>query len=70
MVVIINESGYVWDDQGKINGREYMNPETGEMLGMEEANNQKVTEYLQRCNINYTDDHQKNRHLNLEDIDS
>lgn len=68
MVLIINESGYVYDDQGEINGREYMNPETGEMLGTEETNNHSITEYLQRCSINFTDDNQKNRHLNLEDI--
>jgi len=68
MFLIINESGSVYDDQGKVNGREYMNPETGEMLGTDEINNHKVSEYLQRCSLNYTDENQKNRHLNLEDM--
>lgn len=68
MRVIINETGSVYDDRGKLNGREYMNPETGEMLGAEDSDQMQVSEYLHRCSVHYTDEDEKNRDLNLEDI--
>lgn len=68
MNLIINESGSIYDDEKNIHGQEYMNPETGEMLDDEEQNKQKASEYLKRCSVNYTDENEKNRRLNFEDI--
>ena len=68
MVVIINESGSVYDDEKNIHARDYMNPETGEMLGSDEHNTDRISEYLQRCSVNYSDDSEKNKSLNFDDI--
>jgi hypothetical protein len=68
MVVIINDSGSVYDDTNKLSGGDYMNPETGDMLNAGDFHHHHTREYLQRCNITYSDESEKNRHLNLEDI--
>lgn len=68
MVVVINETGSVFDEQTPINGREYMNPETGEMLDNEEITAHQINTYLQRCSVDIPDGKEKNNHLNLDGI--
>jgi len=67
MVVIINESGSIFDDH-KINTRSYMNPETGGNLNEEELQPLRMSQHLQKYGIYENDDHDKNKDLNLDDI--
>jgi hypothetical protein len=67
MVVIINDSGSIFDDQN-INNRSYMNPETGGTLDEEELQPLRISQHLQKYGIHENDDNDKNNDLNLDDI--
>ncbi|MFP4621636.1 MAG: hypothetical protein ACLFM7_10010 [Bacteroidales bacterium] len=67
---IYNEEVYhTGNGQETPSNPDYMDPETGEAVPYEAGKipqEKVVSEYLKKCNLNYSDEEEKNNHVNYD----